>query len=742
MRYKIYVLLICCIVNVLFSQEKKTDKDLKVGLVLSGGGAKGLAHIGVLKAIEEAGVRIDYIGGTSMGAIVGAMYATGYSANELDSIFHRLDFDKLIYDKTSRRAKSLHERFIYDRYALALPFNNLKIGIPRSVSKGQNIYNEFVKLLYPIGDTFDFSKLSIPFLCIATDIEKGKQVVLESGFLPKAIMASGAFPSLFDLVEIDGDLLTDGGALNNYPIDEVKAKGMDIIIGVDVQSPFQTREEINSAFGVLSQVNAFAMYGNMPEKIAKTDVYIKPNIVGFNVISFDRGSAIIKRGEKAGFDQIEKLKEIASQQKEKRTPEKIKKIDSIYVKAVHFHGNEHYSRSYLRGKLYLKELERKISFQDLNEGIDNLMATNKFHTVHHQIRYTDEGDHIDFLLRENPERTFVKFGLHYDNLFKTGFIMNYTKHYLFQIDDFFSVDVVLGDNFRYQFDYFVDKGYYTSYGFRSKFNQFYRKIHPDRISKYSIEGSKLNRLHLDAYDWVNQFYFQTLLGNGFVAGIGIENRDISFKTEQVFFTEDFTPLYKEKSNFGSAYSYIKYDSFDNSFFPRRGVYFDAMFHLYLLGKTPEKFNQFSMTKASLSFAIPLFPRLSAKLAFDGGFTLGNAEGIHTLDYFFGGYNKNASNNYIPFYGYDFLSFGGKNFLKTDITLDINHYRKHHIMLHGNVAKVDNELFQSLNWQTSPDFSGYGIGYSLQSVLGPIELKFTYSPELKKPIWLLNIGYWF
>ena len=224
------------------AQDTTHKKDLKVGLVLSGGGAKGLAHIGVLKVLEEAGVRIDYIGGTSMGAMVGALYAAGYSANELDSIFRQLDFDKLLQDKTSRRAKSLHERYIYDRYAVALPFNNFKVGLPRAVSKGQNIYNEFVKLLYPVNEIYDFSQLPIPFLCVATDIETGKGVVLENGFLPQAIQASGSFPSLFDLVEIDGKWLTDGGIADNYPVDEVKKKGMDIIIGVDVQSPLAKRE--------------------------------------------------------------------------------------------------------------------------------------------------------------------------------------------------------------------------------------------------------------------------------------------------------------------------------------------------------------------------------------------------------------------------------------------------------------------------------------------------------------------
>lgn len=730
-------------VNLLFSQHYQNKKDVKVGLVLSGGGAKGLAHIGVLKVLEEAGVRIDYIGGTSMGAIVGAMYSAGYSAQELDSIFQQLDFDKLIQDKTSRRAKSLHERYLYDRYTVALPFNNFKVGFPRSVSKGQNIYNEFVKLLYPISDTYDFSKLSIPFLCVATDIETGGEVLLESGFLPKAIMASGSFPSLFDLIEIDGKLLTDGGIVNNYPIDEVKAKGMDIIIGVDVQSPLYTKEELESVFGVLSQISAFPMVNNMNEKSKRTDVYIKPDIQGFNVVSFNKGDIIIKNGEAAARKYLEKLKEIASlQKKEVSIDEKIKKIDSFYLKNVHFHGNKHYSRSYLRGKLHLKELDKKITFAELEKGISNLMATKNFHSIYHQIRHTEEGEHIDFLLNENPERTFLKFGLHYDNLFKTGFLLNYTKHYALQTDDFLSLDIVVGDNFRYQFDYFVDKGFYISYGFRSKFNQFSRKINTELLAPYDIEVSNINKLDVEVFDWVNQAYLQTLLGNGFVFGLGLEHRKIKINTENAYYSKTSRiPSYGENSHFGSTYGYLKYDSFDSAFFPTRGVYFNTNFNLYLMGSAYKNFQQFSVGKAELGFAIPLFPKLSARLNFEGGFTLGGTN-VYSLDFFFGGYYKNTFNNHISFYGYDFLSFGEKNYLKTDITIDFNHFKRHHILLHANVAKVDNNLFDSLNWQLYPDFSGYGIGYSVDSFLGPIELKCTYSPEIKKAIWFFNIGYWF
>ena len=738
---KLYLFVIFCMIcSLLSAQEPAVKQDLKVGLVLSGGGAKGLAHIGVLKVLEEAGIRIDYIGGTSMGAMVGAMYAAGYSANELDSIFRSLDFDKLLQDKISRRSKSLHERYLYDRYAVALPFNNFKVGLPRAVSKGQSIYNEFVKLLYPVNEIYDFSQLPIPFLCVATDIETGKGVVLENGFLPQAIKASGSFPSLFDLVEIDGKLLTDGGIADNYPVDEIKKKGVDIIIGVDVQSPLAKREEINSVLSIFSQITTFPMTDNMPRKIKETDIYIKPNIEGFNIISFDKGEEIINNGRIAASLFLPRLKEIAAHQKHEEKREPIQKIDSFYLKEVHFHGNDHFSRSYLRGKMHLKYLDRKISFDELNDGLDNLMATNNFHSVSHQLRHTDQGEYIDFFIKESPQRTYLKFGVHYDNLLKTGFLMNYTRNYFLQSSDFLSLDLIVGDNSRYQFDYFVDKGFYISYGVRSRFMQFERKLNAHRLSNYRIEGSELNRMDVEAYDLVNQLYLQTLLGNGFVFGLGAEHRKIRFDAEQVYGLSTVVS-YAENTHFGSLYSYIKYDSLDNTFFPTRGVYFSSQFNLYVFASDMPNFNKFTTGKTELSFAFPLFYKTAARVNLEGGVTIGGTN-VYSLDFFLGGNNKNVFGNYSSFYGYDFLSFGAKNYLKSEFVVDIEPFKKQHILLLANLAKVDNNLFESFQWHKYPNYSGYGIGYSIDSFLGPVELKCTYSPEVRQAVWLFNIGYWF
>lgn len=736
-----FLFIICFSFNCIAQPKTPSQRDIKVGLVLSGGGAKGLAHIGVLKVLEEAGIRIDYIAGTSMGAMVGAMYAAGYSATELDSIFRQMDFDKLLQDKTERRAKSLHERYLYDRYAVSLPFNHFKVGLPRAVSKGQNVYNEFVKLLYPVSETYYFSQLPIPFLCVATDIETGKGVVLDSGFLPQALQASGSFPSLFDLVEIDGKYLTDGGIADNYPIDEIKKKGMDIIIGVDVQSSLAKKEDISSVLSIFSQITTFPMADNMPRKIKETDIYIKPNIEGFNVISFDKGETIINNGRIAASLFLPRLKEIAAHQKHTQKREHIQKIDSIYLKNVHFHGNEHFSRSYLRGKLHLKYLDQKISFNQLNEGLSNLMATNNFHSINHQIRHTDEGEHIDFFLKENPQRTYLKFGVHYDNLLKTGFMMNYTQNYFLQSSDFLSLDVIIGDNPRYRFDYFVDKGFYISYGLRSRFVQFSRKLNTRRLANYTIEGSALNRMDVAAYDLVNQAYLQTLLGNGFVFGVGLEHRKVHLEAEQVYAAPNSIVSYEENTHFGSLYSYIKYDSFDNTFYPTRGMLLKSHFNLYVLASGYSDLNKFITGKTELVFAFPIHHRVAARLGLEGGVTIGHSS-VNSLDFFFGGYNKNVFDNYSTFYGYDFLSFGAKNYLKSEFVIDVNIFKQQHLLLLANIAKADNNLFESFKWHNYSDYSGYGIGYSIDSFIGPIDLKCTYSPEIKQAVWLLNIGYWF
>ena len=362
MKLKTIISILCLLV--LFSakaQNQTKENNPKVGLVLSGGGAKGLAHIGVLKVIDSLGVKVDYIAGTSMGAIIGALYASGYTGKQLDSIFKIIDFDNLISDDLPRASKAFYERDNSEKYAITLPFENFKIKLPSALSRGQNTYSLFTKLTLHVSEIKNFSELPIPFFCIATNVETGKAVMLDSGNLAQSMMASGALPSLFQAVTINNQVLIDGGVVNNYPVDELRAKGIDIIIGVDVQDELATREELTSAPDVLVQINNFRTINDMKLKVKKTDIYIKPDIKDYSVVSFKEGSKIIENGKKATIQKIDMLNRLvqANQAPLKLKPKVNGTIhDSITINNIFIRGNIKYTRAYILGKLKLKSNEK------------------------------------------------------------------------------------------------------------------------------------------------------------------------------------------------------------------------------------------------------------------------------------------------------------------------------------------------------------------------------------------------
>ncbi|HMQ44343.1 MAG TPA: patatin-like phospholipase family protein, partial [Mariniflexile sp.] len=466
----------------LFSAKAQNDSlktnAPKIGLVLSGGGAKGLAHIGVLKVIDSLGIKIDYVAGTSMGAIIGALYASGYTGNQLDSIFREVDFNRLINDDLPRASKAFYERTNSEKYAVTLPFENFKINLPSALSRGQNTYGLLSRLTLHVNGITDFDKLPIPFFCIATNIETGKAVVLDKGNLAQAVMASGALPSLFQPVLINGEVLVDGGVVNNYPVDELREKGMDVIIGVDVQDGLAKREELASALDVLEKINNFRTINDMKLKVKKTDIYIKPDIKEYSVVSFSEGSKIIENGKQATNSKMDDLKKLVRPIKLKNTSKlKIVHHDSITINTIVIKGNNKYTRAYILGKLKFKNNE-KISYQDFNLGINNLVATNNFSSIEYELLSTEDKQGYNLIanLKELETSTFLKLGLHFDDLYKSAALVNLTKKRWLFDNDVASLDVILGDNVRYNFEYFIDNGFYWSVGFKSRYHQFNKDI--------------------------------------------------------------------------------------------------------------------------------------------------------------------------------------------------------------------------------------------------------------------------
>lgn len=735
---RIFLLAFIFSITFSFSQEVVEKKDIKVGLVLSGGGAKGFAHVAVLKVLEEAGVRIDYIGGTSMGAIIGGLYASGYSANQLDSIIRRTNFNKILTDNLPRKSKPFYDKEQSEKYILNIPIKSGKVGMPTALSNGQNVLNLLTGLTQHVNGISDFNKLPIPFVCIATNLETGKQEVLNKGFLPEAILASGAFPTLLAPVEIDGKLLTDGGVTNNFPVSEVKALGADVVIGVDIQSGLENKEDLNSAVKILNQIVGFQMYKSMEYKYDSLDLVIKPDMKNFNVVSFDKFKEIMLEGDMAARENIFQIKAIAARQVHREDQKTdLNKIKEFSIKEINIDGNNYYTSAYIKGKLNIK-INETIDYGKVVSGVNNLSATGNFEYVQYQIVHETDGCIINLKIKENQVSNFLKLTGHYDDLYKTSILLNYTTKHILSNNDMLSADLILGDNLRYNFDYFIDNGFYWSFGLKSRYNNFNANI--------KFDEANINKINLSYEDFTNQIYLQTVFGRRFAIGAGGEFKRIKVFSETISSLEvdgaaGKGKLIFDKSNYLNLIAYLKIDTYDKKYFQKEGAYLDVDFRWYI-GSSDfnNNFVSFSHLKGKMGYAHTFFDKFTAHIVSEAGITIGENEN-RVLDYNVGGYGENFINTFIPFNGYDYASLNGNSFLRSAFTFRYEFLPKNYLMATANYARVGQDLLNEGRIFEDTK-SGYMFGYGLDTFLGPIEFNYTWSPDHKENYWYFNVGYWF
>lgn len=739
---KFLFLLLILNLTMVFSQQEVGQKDVKVGLVLSGGGAKGFAHVGVLKVLEEAGIRIDYIAGTSMGAIVGGLYAAGYNANQLDSILKVNDFSVLLQDRLPRDASSFYQKENTGKYAISLPIKKMKIGFPSAISKGQNVFNLLSRLTTHVHEIKDFSKLPIPFFCIATDLETGSEVVLEKGFLPEAIRASGSFPGLLAPVIIDDRVLVDGGLVNNYPVKKLKEKGLDYIIGVDVQMGLLKRDELNNVPVILMQIASFQILDEFEDKIKMTDVYIKPNILKYNDFSFDKEPEIVKAGEKAARKHLTELKKIAKNQISKKHDESIENFDlkqDLFIKEIEINGNRNYTDNYCMDKLKIIE-GKSISQKEFIEGINALSATRNFKSIQYKFVHIEGGIKVEFKLIENDVSAFLQLGAHYDDLYKTGILINFTKKHLLTKNDFLSADFIVGDNIRYNIDYFLDNGFNWSLGLNTRYNKFKDNLTIAELPIGNVNDNNF-KVPVEYNDFTTQLYVQTTLSNKLGIRLGVEHKYLNVFTEQIE-DDKLEKVYFDKSNYFNLFGKATYDSYDTKYFPKSGFYFNANYIVYLFSPNNliENFESFSQLFGRLGIAHTFFDKLTLHFISEAGLTIGsNRNQVH--DFHLGGTNENYINTFVPFYGYDAAELNESSFLKSALTIRYEIFKKHNISFTGNFARLNDDLWN--NGRIFEDIrSGYAFGYGFNSMIGPIELIYMWNPDNSNNFWRINLGFWF
>lgn len=529
-----------------------------MGLALSGGGAKGFAHIGALKVIERAGIKIDYITGTSMGSIVGALYAIGYSVEEIEAIALGTDWNDLFNDRVVRRERSIEQKQMDDRYFVSLPVIGHGIVLPRGLVAGQNISALFDRLTISSHGYEDFSCFPIPFACIATDIVTGESVVLDHGSLSEAIRASMAMPSAFTPVVIEDRMLVDGMLGRNFPVQDVIAMGADVVIGVDVGKPLATRDELNNFMQILGQAIGFIGADTNDRQRSLCDVLISPELEGVTSLDFSRLAGIIAAGEAAAQAALPELTALAAQLDTSAAPAAVPRPpdpDSFLVHDIRIDGLRDIESRIVMSISKL-DAPARLSIAGIEKGIARIYSVGMYERVTYRLEQLPAGLRLHIVAIEKTE-DFFRFGLRYDSRNRLTAIFNTLYRNKLGHSSLFNFDVLIGEQNQLSAQHFIHlmPTWGLSLSSRAGF-------HDSEIDVYN-GNDRTARLSMTA------IYGECIAGKAFsdcgYLGGGLRSEWIDLKSD---IHDSNFPSYTE--NMRVLVGIAGYDTLDRTYFPRRG----------------------------------------------------------------------------------------------------------------------------------------------------------------------------
>ena len=702
-----------------YSQIKENlviPKNPKIGLSLSGGGAKGFTHVGVLKVLDSLGVKVDYISGTSMGAIVGGLYAAGYTGKDIERVVMDTDFYSLITDPKPRQETSFFSKSV-DKYLLTVPLRNGKVSLPSSISTGQRNVYLLKELLKNVSNIDDFSKLPIPFMCVGTNIESGRMQIFEKGDLVSSILASSAFPSLLEPVKIGDSIYVDGAMSVNYPSKPLKDKGIDIVIGVDLNQPLAKRENLNSVISIMNQIIDFGIKKETINQYKYTDINIKPDLSGITATSYDNKRQILDSGYVEALKYVDILKKLPKRKFERIRSSinpiysSVYKIDSLAVENATI-----YKSNYIRGKMGLT-LPSMQTYGSVNKMIDKLYATNNYRFINYDIIQQDNRNYLKLYVTEDEARHFLKFGLHYDEIFKTGLLLNYSAKRLLFRNSNLSMDIVVGDNPRYYFNYFIDNGYIPGFGIYSTGMTFDLKNFDNNTT--------------ETWDWFrNEVFLQSVWKDKFAIGGGLSHD---------YFESERNGTNKNIEKYLNPYLFLKSDTQNDKDFPTKGFYLNAE------GKIIDLFNSELekkpiTIKADIKMNFSISKMFTYRLNLYGGITIGEETLPSFYQYRVGGIFEQPIANYKQFGGYQFASLNDNNIFIASNDFQLR-FGKNYFLV-GNFSLAN--MFSSIKFDEAVklNYSSIGLTAGYKSPFGQIKLNVSKSLNKHKGVFSVILGHWF
>lgn len=704
---------------------QNVNKRPKVGLALSGGGAKGLAHLGVLKVMEEAGLRPDLISGVSMGSIVGGLYALGYSADTLEKIVKNIDWNLLQSDNIPENKIIYTEKHYFNNSLLSLPVTKYKILLPSGLIKGQQIESALSSLAWPAANINDFSKLPIPFMCVGTDINTCKKVDIKGGYLADAMRASMAVPSIFTPIKINDTLFVDGGLVRNFAVSEVREMGAEIVIGSYTGGNLLNEERLNSVPGIMEQIVFYSGYYDSKEQMKLLDVLIEPELRDISMLSFKYADTIIARGYKAALPYKNYFKKLADSLNMIGPQDKIENIlinKSFSFDKIEITGNTIHSDDQILGVLGIKPNEN-VDNGLLNERIELLYGKVWFDKVKYNIISRNDSLILVIDCFEKPG-IMLTGSLHYDNAINIGLILGFSGENLLTQRSKINLDLFIGQYYRIRLKYlqFIDRN--QKYGISAN-------IYADKnfLPELNLTGS------INEYISHNSFYtimLQNRLGLNYMLNIsfGIDRLDL-LPNRLV------NPSLKRIISDFLTYSFdYSVNTLDRKHFPNKGdvSYFTAKTSLPLsitsnTGTLKTEYTRSNPGEYSFDRFYTFQVSLKHYFSVGGKLTFGlSAEGVIITDtlsnqnnfFLLGGYEPTGSRS-VAMAGYNPNEIASKKFAGLGAELDLEIFSKVHLNLFANTFTAQT----AGNENRFSVFSGYGLGMGYLSLIGPVKTGIMY-----------------
>ena len=719
--------------NAMAQQKSDSLSRPTVGLVLSGGGAKGFAHIGVLKVIEEAGLPIDYIGGTSMGSIIGGLYAIGYSPTMMQQIVEEQNWDAIMSDNIPQKYISIDEKMLDRHYLATFPFRNKKIQMKSSIYDGEMINLLLARLMSPVYKIRNYEELPIPFLCVAADLESSDAYEMTKGNLQRSIRASMSIPFYFSPVEVDGRLLIDGGLRNNFPVPNVRQKGVDIIIGVDVQRDFRKKEELNSMSTIMNQIISMADIDAYKRAKEDIDVYIKPELAKYGMMDFNYYDSIIALGERAAREKLPQLKRLADSinniSNYKRERPDIKPLDTVYVVSLKIEGVGEENTSFIR-KSFAKHYPTTMSLSDIETSIMRICATGYYKNVWYEFRPAAKGVNLVLHCEEKEEET-VSIAAHYDTDYGIGILTNITfKNVLnFPKRSTLSADINIAEDPYFKIRLHSNISQKFKYGSDLSVTSLFMNQYDDDVinNSYSIQDNKLD-LFMEIMP-----NLERQLRAGIVANY-VHLRD---NLIHVVDSDNYDFI---------TYAYLNYhiDNENSPTFVSRGwkLNINGKYILPVIElEDGSRMRNSLVVRCDLDGAIAMGEKNSLKLGATLGTTIGNNELPLSYQFFIGGQSHmKYFDNIISFDGLKFTQLYGNHIVLGKISWQYNFYKNIYAIAKLNGGYIANSYD---TWFTDDNFVlGCGLTLGMETMAGPIEFSLMGSNRCSNLIGFFNVGYWF